>query len=268
MSARQAFFLPAGDGQRFCLFTPAQGAVEKGSILYLHPFAEELNKTRHLVAEQVRKLATNGYSTLQIDLKGCGDSSHDFGDACWSDWLEDVRLGVDWMRANTQAPMWLWGLRAGALLAVEAARQFALEANYLFWQPSASGEQALQQFLRLAAAAEWLGNEGGGAVERCKAQLAKGETIELAGYRLAPELAEGLRRASLKPPVKAARLVWLDCSNLKNGPISPFTVAMLAQWRESGFSAEHRLVTGPAFWQTAEIASVPELLAATCEAMG
>lgn len=267
MSTRQAFFLPAGDGQRFCIFTPAHGPVEKGAILYLHPLAEELNKTRHLVAEQIRLLAAAGYSTLQVDLKGCGDSSHDFCEASWADWLEDVRLGIAWLQEKTSMPLWLWGVRAGALLAVEAGRQFDFFCNYLLWQPSASGEQALQQFLRLAAAAEWLGNVGGGAVERCKSQLAKGETIELAGYRLTPELAEGLRQAGLSPPPKAARLVWLDCSNSKNRPIFPFTVAMLAQWRESGFSVEHRLVTGLAFWQTADIASVPELLAATCEAM-
>lgn len=265
MPSRQAFFLPAGDGQRFCIFTPAHGVAVKGAILYLHPFAEELNKTRHLVAEQVRLLAAAGYSTLQIDLKGCGDSSHDFGDASWTDWLDDVRLAITWLLAQTQAPLWLWGLRAGALLAAEAGRQIGLTCNYLFWQPAAGGKAALQQFLRLAAAAEWLGNEGGGTVERCKADLASGKVIEIAGYRVSAQLAAGLARATLEPPAKAGRLVWLDVSNSENAPIFRSTVATLSQWQQAGTATDHCRICGPAFWQTAEIVSVPALLAATCE---
>jgi exosortase A-associated hydrolase 2 len=268
LSSRQAFFLPAGDGQRFCIFTPAQGAAEKGAILYLHPFAEELNKSRHLIAQQIRLLATAGYSTLQIDLKGCGDSSHDFGDASWGDWLEDVRLAIAWLQAQTKAPLWLWGLRAGALLAAEAGRHLGLACNFLFWQPATSGEVALQQFLRLAAAAEWLGNEGRGAVERCKADLDSGKSVEIAGYRVSAELAAVLAVATLAPPGQVGRVVWLDVSNSENSPIFRSIVATLAQWQQSGVATNHRQIGGPAFWQTAEIVSLPELLAATCEMLG
>ena len=37
-----AFFLPAAGGERFCVFHPASG-VPAGSVLYVHPFAEEMN---------------------------------------------------------------------------------------------------------------------------------------------------------------------------------------------------------------------------------
>ena len=52
--AREAFFLPAENGYRFCLYTPAPGNNEKAALIYLHPFAEELNKTRRMVALQVK----------------------------------------------------------------------------------------------------------------------------------------------------------------------------------------------------------------------
>jgi alpha/beta superfamily hydrolase len=42
--------------------------------------AEELNKSRHVAAAQARAFAAAGYSVLQIDLYGCGDSSGDFGE--------------------------------------------------------------------------------------------------------------------------------------------------------------------------------------------
>ncbi len=76
--APEAFFLPVANAQhsqRFCLFHPAQGRASGAPLLYLHPFAEEMNKSRRMAALQSRALAEHGYAVLQIDLLGCGDSS-------------------------------------------------------------------------------------------------------------------------------------------------------------------------------------------------
>ena len=70
---------------------------------------------------QARALAASGCEVLQIDLCGCGDSSGDFGDASWQDWLDDVVAAHAWLRAHSDAPLTLWGLRAGCLLAADAA---------------------------------------------------------------------------------------------------------------------------------------------------
>ncbi|HEU6456255.1 MAG TPA: hydrolase 2, exosortase A system-associated, partial [Roseateles sp.] len=85
------FFLPTAAGeQRLCLFH-APVSAPRSKVLYLHPFAEEMNKSRRMAALACRKLAQAGHAVLQIDLRGCGDSSADFGDASWADWQADVR---------------------------------------------------------------------------------------------------------------------------------------------------------------------------------
>ena len=71
-----------------------RGAAPRGRLLYLHPFAEEMNKSRRMAALACRALAAAGFAVLQIDLRGCGDSSADFGDASWADWQADVRVGM------------------------------------------------------------------------------------------------------------------------------------------------------------------------------
>ncbi len=155
----QAFFLPTGAGQRFCLFHPAQGDARRGCVLYLHPFAEELNCTRRVVARQARALASAGFGVLQIDLLGCGDSAGDFADATWPAWLSDAQQAHRWLTGHCGGPLWLWGMRSGALLAAQLARLLQNEsepAHLLFWQPVASGQQMLQQFLRLRTAGQWL----------------------------------------------------------------------------------------------------------------
>ncbi len=133
--APDAFFLRVAHGQRFCLYhAPAASTTHKvkSALIYLHPFAEEMNKSRRVAAMQARLLAQHGYAVLQIDLHGCGDSSGDFGDATWQSWVQDVLEAHAWLRERCDAPLWLWGLRAGCLLATDAAKQLNSPTNFLF----------------------------------------------------------------------------------------------------------------------------------------
>ncbi|MDP2809099.1 MAG: hydrolase 2, exosortase A system-associated [Rhodocyclaceae bacterium] len=265
--APEAFFLPVANGQRLCLYYPPTGTAAKGAILYLHPFAEEMNKARRMAALQARMLAEHGYAVLQIDLHGCGDSSGDFGDATWQSWLQDVLDAHAWLRNRCQAPLWLWGLRAGCLLAAQAAAQLDEAANFLFWQPLASGKQFLQQFLRLKMASELMTGDNKGVMEALKQQLAGGQSVEIAGYSLSPGLARGLEQAELLPPPTPGRLIWLELSTRPDAALMPASTRRLEKWQAAGHLTCNQVVPGPAFWQTTEIEEAPDLLAATIAAL-
>jgi uncharacterized protein len=273
----QAFFLPAAPaaragGQRFCLFhAPASGAA-RGSVLVLHPFAEELNNTRRLVALQARALAQAGFAVLQIDLFGCGDSSGDFEDAQWDDWLTDAALGRQWLAGQTGGPLWVWGLRAGALLASTLAAQPLEDAEIppglLLWQPVPEGQQALQQFLRLHAASQWLGRDAA-ATDAPARRLQRDESVEIAGYTLTPALARGLQQARLTPcpATGTRRLIWLDTSTQAAPTLSPASERHIGAWRAAGWSVHAEAVAGPAFWQQIGTDDAPRLIAATMAAL-
>ena len=281
----KAFFLPSKlpqGGQRFCLFYPAQcgqnGDATRGLILYIHPFAEEMNKARRMAAWQARALAQAGYAVLQIDLLGCGDSSGDFGDATWQSWVSDVVQGCHWLRSpgniegtgSEHVPLWLWGLRAGCLLAVEAAGQLDEACNFLFWQPPSAGKPLLQQFLRLKVAGDMLGGQSKGVMESMRQQLAAGAPVEIAGYMLSPELAMGLEQAALLPPAgmgQGLRLEWFELSTREGAGLSPVSATTIAQWQQAGFRIGNHIAHGPAFWQTTEIEDAPALIAATTAAL-
>jgi exosortase A-associated hydrolase 2 len=268
--APQAFFLTPDDGRpgrRLALFYPAQGPVTRGLVNFVHPFAEEMNKSRRMVALQSRALAAAGFAVLQLDLHGCGDSSGDFGDANWTDWVADVEFGARWLRAQSDAPLWIWGLRAGCLLAAEAARRAPEPLSLLFWQPTLLGRSVLQQFLRLKLAADLIEGQDKGAMEGLRMLLAQGRAVDIAGYRLSAALASGLEAASLQPQPTPARLEWLELSGQTNPTLQPASGPPLERWRQSGAAVRSRAVTGPAFWQTAEIEEAPALLAATLAAL-
>jgi exosortase A-associated hydrolase 2 len=307
----EAFFLPIDEGRngkRFCLFHSAQGDVDRGSILYIHPFTEEMNKSRRMAALNSRALAHAGYDVLQIDLLGCGDSSGDFGDATWQEWVGDVLRGCDWIRNRNKPPatapgdtppLWLWGLRAGCLLAVDAAKQLNEPCNFLFWQPASSGKQLLQQFLRLKVAGDMLGGQAKGVMDGMHQQLASGASAEIAGYMLSAGLASGMEQAALLPPAiptgpekadrrplpvstspeptahelppggagQTPRLEWLEMSTREDPSLSPVSTKTIAQWQQAGYATRSHIVNGPSFWQTTEIEDAPALIAATVAAL-
>jgi hypothetical protein len=132
-----------------------------------------------------------------------------------------------------------------------------------------AGQVVLQQFLRLAAAGALTDADGGkGVVARLKAALAAGKEIEVAGYRLAPLLANPLALAEAKPLIGvASNLIWLDVSSREKPEISLSTTAQLDNWRNAGHQVEHQTVSGPGFWQSTEIELAPALFDATLTAL-
>lgn len=249
----QAFFLPARLGQRYCLFHSQRGTTLKSRVLYLHPFAEEMHAARRVVAQQCRSLAADGHAVLQIDLLGCGDSNGDFGDATWLAWVEDALLGLRWLHEHTfEAPTWIWGLRAGALLACNTAQAWLAEhpakpLNLLLWQPVASGQQQLQQFLRLHAAAQWLGRVAIG--EPPAEALNAGRDAYVAGYRLSHVLAAELRNATLDLYPGQGRIELIEMTNAQPPMASPWIVHQAAQWKTAGWQVRTVAINATSFWQ-------------------
>lgn len=275
MREPQVFFLDSsqGLGQRFCIFHPAASpsGLERGRVLHLHPFAEEMNKSRRMAALQARQMAAAGFAVLQIDLFGCGDSAGDFADAGWQDWLADLQQAKAWLDAQCgrSSPLWLWAQRAGCLLASELAQHLDdSTCNFLFWQPPANGRVLLQQFLRLKLAGSLLEGNGAAVLDATKAQMAAGEVVEIAGYGLSPALAAGLEKSTLTPPVgKTGRALFLELASQSGDEVSPALSLAAQRWQDAGLQVQAQRVQGPSFWQTSEIEDAPALLQAGLQAM-
>lgn len=261
---QEAFFLGEGEGERFCVACRTD-APPRGSVLILPPFAEEMNKSRRMMALAARLLAEQGWLVLRPDLAGTGDSAGDFGAATWGGWLDDIDRAWRWLEAASDGPRWLLGLRAGALLASDWLARSEAEPDLLMWQPVSAGEQHLTQFLRIKAASEMLtDSDARGVVSNLKASLHGGVPVEVAGYTICPALADAMGAAKFKLREGYAGRVCL--------------VEVLAAGREShspGFSAlvsrlpgaSGHSVAGPGFWQSVEIEECPALIDLTVQLM-
>ena len=179
---REVFFLPtpgsSARGQRLCVHH-GPGRAARGAVLYLHPFAEEMNKARRMAALQSRALADAGFSVLQIDLFGCGDSSGDFGDATWNDWIDDALLGCAWLqaRARRRAADAVGSARrrsARDRCRSAAARGRRQTARCCCGNRRPAARPLLQQFLRLQMARELLDGQARKSVDALRRELAAG----------------------------------------------------------------------------------------------
>lgn len=267
----EAFFLPSRAGQRFCIFhPPREGASSAQAALFVHAFAEEMNKSRKMAALQARSLADSGCAVLQIDLHGCGDSSGDFGDATWTTWIEDVLLATNWLRAKGYTSLWLWGHRVGCLLATQAAGQLEQPPKLLFWQPVVSGKLFLQQFLRLKLAKSLFDESASGKSHAFPPLPDRDDPVEIAGYLLAQGLASGLMQAELSPSLPPCQLTWFEVSSRSSQvPPSPHPLSQkyIDAWQDAGHHLTTTVLNGPEFWKTPEIEVCPALIQATTAAV-
>jgi exosortase A-associated hydrolase 2 len=259
----ELFFLPARAGERLCVFHPPAAGTPKGAVVYFHPFAEEMNKSRRMAALQSRRLAQRGYAVLQMDLYGCGDSSGDFGDASWDIWKEDAALAVQYVKQRVSGPVWLWGLRLGATLALDFARGSAERfEGYLLWQPVASGEAYMTQFLRLQVANDMLAGSEKTTTQRLREDLQAAGMLEIAGYRLSRRMADAvdaLRLSDLAPRDEAP-VCWLEVVSGAAGSVPPASRRVADAWAARGRTPEIRTVAGEPFWHTTEIAECAALI--------
>ncbi|MFQ5773788.1 MAG: hydrolase 2, exosortase A system-associated [Kiloniellaceae bacterium] len=268
--AYRPFFLDGPAGPLFAIYHPPKdNTPNKGGVVYVPPFAEEMNQSRRMVALQARRLAAAGVGVLLLDLYGTGDSGGDFSEARWDGWLGDVAAALDWLRAERGHPVALWGLRLGGLLALEAAAAHpGRVARIILWQPVTKGRTMLNQFLRLRVAA---GMGRGGepeTTESMRRALAGGRAVEVAGYVLAPELAAAIDAAAidgLTPPA-GCRVDWLEVSPGADTASAPATRRAADAWRRKGADLRLLRVVGEPFWSLQSLYEpilVPRLLDAT-----
>ena len=277
--AAEAFFLPAPNGERYCLYyAPAEGVVPRCALVYVHPFADEMNKCRRMAALQARAFADAGHAVLQIDLHGCGDSSGDFGAARWETWHADISLAYDWLSRRQPALVGLWGTRLGALLALDfASRATHPVACVMLWQPVLNGTLYMTQFLRIRMAGDMLvggepaaGMQGvapkANTTQAMRTALAGGESLEIGGYLLAPELVKAIdpiTLAALGAPGMPVH--WFEIISEAGRTLPPAANNAAAALRERGVDLQVHLIAGPPFWASQEIVEAPLLLAATLD---
>ena len=261
-------FLACGNRRLFTLILQPEGIPPRGAILFLPPFAEEMNKSRHTVAVQSRALAAAGYCVMLLDPSGCGDSSGKFSEATWDDWKSDADCAIASLASRSGLPVTLWGLRLGALLACEIATGRSDIHSLLLWQPVLNGEQRIDQFLRFELAGQALKGTGGFDRASLWYELRSGRALQVAGYELSSQLALGISRSRLADTSPGCSVTWLDVAR----PLAPeppvANANVIALWRHAGIRVSWTCAEGEFFWRNVDSPDSPLLVSGTLAALG
>lgn len=262
-------FLDGSVGRVFAVQVSPPDGMATAGVVYIPPFAEEMNRSRRMAALQARALAADGVSVLLLDLYGTGDSDGDFADARWEIWREDVAVGIRYLQAQGCETVALWGLRAGALLAADVAEAADSVRHLILWQPVPSGESVITQMLRTRIAAAMDGSEPSVTAAALRSTLQAGESIEVAGYDLTPALVADLSTRRLETSSLGAgnRVHWVEVAAEAGRRLSPAGERAIAAWRSAGADVTASVVGGEPFWSLQEITLAPSLIEATLAAV-
>lgn len=261
------FFFNVEPGTRFCLYYPPNPAVpSRGAILYVHPFAEEMNNTRRMAAQQARAFAALGYAVLQMDLFGCGDSCGDFSSGRWEQWKRDLAVAAEWLAERTSGqPLHLWGVRLGGLLALDFAAICKVD-TIILWQPFMNGRTCINQFLRQRLAAGMADDNAHAprSTSALRAELVTRGRIEVAGYELDAAMAKGIDACdAFNIAPLPCDVHWFASGALAARKQAAGAARLAEHWTPLGVTLHVHAVDGLPFWATSDIAECPALLAAT-----
>jgi exosortase A-associated hydrolase 2 len=260
----EPFFLDADNKRLFCIYFPPAGEP-RGNYLFLPPFAEEMNRSRSMVAMQSRALANRGFGVMLLDLFGTGESSGEFGDATWVSWKASAKAGYEWLAGRPGGRIGLWGLRLGAQLVTELLDEGVRSEHVILWQPVTNAKAMLTQFLRIKVAASMDLKVEVPSTDDMRKELGAGRSVEVGGYELNPELAVALDAAvfAAGEGILRAPVDWFEVSAAENAVLMPASAKVVDTLRARGAQVSADVCEGPPFWQLHERTLAPRLIAST-----
>lgn len=256
MQPPMGMFLPGSAGNLFAMYyPPAENEVDLGDVLYVHPFAGEMPASRNVIAALARTLAGTGLGVLTVDLYGCGDSSGDFSDARWEIWRDDLTAAVEWLRAQGRDRLSLWGLRLGALLAMDfAVRSQETYEKIILWQPVVTGRDMLTQFFRMNLDEADRGFSPGELTNPEARNSSRGQAgnqnVDIAGYELSWDLIHSIDKLEIAPLGKAVSgsIQWIEFGEKTGGPLHTDSLRVIQEWKQQGVRVTtHKSASAP-FW--------------------
>lgn len=225
-----------------------------------------MNRCRSLVAGQARSFAAAGYSCTLIDFYGTGDSEGELRDATLAHWRDNLQQLVDTLQAETSAPLILWGMRLGALLALDFARTSAVPVqDMILWQPVSSGKMYVTQVLRQRVAALMVRDLPAETTKEIRARLERGEQVEVGGYVFGGQLIADIEGLDLEGMggLCSGSIHWLEHVIEEGKNIGVAARKAVDKLVAQDNTVEVCTFTDPPIWQIHERDFAPQLLAAT-----
>jgi exosortase A-associated hydrolase 2 len=249
---------------RLFLRVTGNATSSENAILILPPFAEEMNKTRHLISTAMHTLTAAGCHSFLLDNLGTGDSEGDLDQASVDIWRNDIQQFIHLLQQHGYQSLSVIAIRFGSLQLFDLLNNddsLLPLKQIVLWQPMFDTAKFWQQFARIKVA-EAMASGNKVSQKDLEQQLLQGETIEIAGYPISPQFYQSLlsMQTAIPAALQHCQLSWFETSQLEN--IALPVQKMLQQLQQHTEVNFVQLKAEP-YWQTTELASADKLIALT-----
>ncbi len=262
------YFLETAHGSIFVIeYGPRVLKPGTETVIIVPPFAEEMNRCRRMMSLQARSLAGNGLRAVLVDLHGTGDSEGDFSDASWTAWCDNIVSVLSRTVQTGRGSISFLAIRFGALVLFNGQSELVSRASKIvLWSPCTNGSTFLKQFLRIRVASQMSENDGRKeSIAELMDRFESGESVEVAGYEISPELARSMSLATLiADDFEASTPIhWFEIVSSPSSPIPRPNSALIEKLQRDHTGLSVTPVYGDKFWNSVEITTVPTLIDAT-----
>jgi len=250
-------FVSSAKGRIFCLERIPDSQSPQRLLVLVPPFAEEMNKSRHMVTLISQALVNQNHGLALFDLYGTGDSEGVLSDATLESWRHDLEVYLKYLKRAYECPLDVLCLRFGALIYLGSQESLALTEDVHLWNPVLNGKLFMAQFFRMRIAAEMMRPLGDKlTMQNLIDEMGVSEFIEVGGYPVSQELYDSI--ATFAIDVSSLRSIKKRCFITEISPQTKKDVSSVIQNFISelvgvGWDAVAGTSQGDTFWSTQEI---------------
>ena len=254
-------------------YIPSQSVISANeshrAVIFVPPFAEEMNRSKRMYVLCARLLADSGIHAYCFDYSGTGDSSGEWGEFSYADWIQDIHHVCNHCSTFCDRIGFV-ALRFGALILSDAIEQFRLNIDRcVFWDPIEAGEGLVRQLIRIKIAAAMSGESKKLSTKEILEDIQANGFLESGGYHISKTLIDDINSKKLSSLLESvlgqSEIEWMQLG--KNSQLnSKWLLNTIAEenlahgLRKNLFM--HR-VNDVKFWMQQEVTIAPELLRAT-----
>lgn len=232
-----------------------------GAVLLLPPFADEMNKCRHLLNQLMRNIAQLEYDCYLPDHYGTGDSEGDLNQTTTDIWRRDLQQLLLFITRRGYTNISFIALRFGTLQLFDLLAQHTLDMplhKVVLWQPILDTGKFWQHFVRIKVA-QSMQTRTAQTQASLEQHLAQGSEIEIAGYPVNFAFYNSLLQMQCGLPSKLhqAAMHWFDTS--VSGTLSVAIKSKAEQWSQY-VNLNIVALNGEPYWNATELVMAPALL--------
>lgn len=240
-------------------------------VILVPPFAEEMNRSKRMYVLCARMLAQSGYHAICFDFSGTGDSSGEWGQFSYSDWLSDLTEVVSHARRDSCRVNFI-SLRFAALVLADTIKAGDIDAEKcVFWDPVESGEILMRQLVRMKIAAAMADDSKKISTQEVTDAIARDGYFESGGYHITQSMFEEIQQKKISTNIinilRQSEAHWMTLGNHRKCDREKWLPTSFKGEQISEHGLQNNLIMHPVndvkFWMQQETTISPKLLQET-----